>query len=206
MDILMRTRGELNLLLRPICVALVLVLACGCSSMDDWSFTARLWTGPTFTKRNAPTLLPHLELFADEAHSDVLVVYDEAIDGGSRIRRRAFFVNQNLDRITARKKPDFVSPEIGRDLQPIPILAAGSEKDLPAHGLAVIENKEDKQLTLYSEGEKLVTVTLPSYFSGGKFGKAMLTPLAVTGDALMIATVVGVIVAIAYAKGHSSGD
>ncbi|MBI1176464.1 hypothetical protein GC207_03390 [bacterium] len=202
----MRKQAKLNRLHQTVCLALVLATAGGCASTDDWSFTSRLWTGPAFTKRNAPALLPHLELFADEAHSDVLVVYDEAIDGGSRIRRRAFFVNQNLDRMAEKKKPDFVNPDISRDLKPIPILAAGSEKNLPAHGLAVIENNVDKQLTLYSEGGKLVTVTLPAYFSGGKFGKAMLTPLAVTGDALMIATVVGVIVAIAYAKGHSSGE
>lgn len=199
----MRKRAKKNGLYQTVCLALVLTTAGGCGSMDDWSFTSRLWTGSAFSKYNTPALEPHLELFADEAHSDVLVVYDEVVDSGAHIRRRAFFVNQNLDRIREKKKPGFVDPKLSLGLKPIPILVDGSQDMLPSHGLAVLRNKELHQFTLYSDGQKLVFVTLPAYFSGGKFGKVMLTPLAVTGDALMIGTVVGIIVAYAYANGEA---
>jgi hypothetical protein len=58
-------------------LALVLSVAGGCRGTQDWSITQRLWNSDAFTDFKMPSSEPRLELFADEAHSDVLVLYDE---------------------------------------------------------------------------------------------------------------------------------
>ena len=57
------------------------------------------------------------------------------------------------------------------------------------------------EFTLCADGQELGPVTLPSYGSEGGLGKSLLTPLTVTGDAVIVATVVGLIAAMAYAHG-----
>src|SRR5689334_15768473 len=73
----------------------------GCQSDNDWSLTYRLWNNESFQNLKMPAPEPRLELFADERHSDVLVIYDELRENDGAVCRRAFFANRNLDRIRA---------------------------------------------------------------------------------------------------------
>jgi hypothetical protein len=63
----------------------------------------------------------------------------------------------------------------------------------------VVTTDGSHEFLLYSGGRKMGTVDLPAYASNGGFKKTLLTPLAVTGDTLIVGTVVGLYAAAAYA-------
>ena len=136
-------------------LALIALLLNGCRSASDldWSMTYRLWNCPSFRNVRCPAANLHLELFADEAQSDVLVVYDEAHEKKSAVRRRAFFVNQNLERIQAGRKPRFVTEAAAHGLKPIPVIVAGPDarEKIPAHGLAVLMTERRHEFMLFSD-------------------------------------------------------
>jgi hypothetical protein len=178
----------------------LLALAAGCSSVYEESFTYKLWNNESFRRFNEPASDPHLLLFADTKRGDVLVQYDEVRDKDGRTRRRAFFANANRRRIEAGLKPRFVSANAAAGLEPIPILRAGSGQSVPTAGLCVVMEANGRAFTLRSDGQAAATVTLPTYGTTGGFKKAFLTPLAVTGDTLVVGVTAGVIVACAWAQ------
>jgi hypothetical protein len=189
--------------LRPSLRCLVLSLCAimpGCQSSSDWSLTHKLWTNESFHDFKTPASDPQLQLFADERQSDVLVIYDEIRESNDSVRRRAFFANRNLDRIRAGKKPRFVRPTAARGLKPIPVIRSSALETVPTEGLAVVMTDRRHEFLLYSDGRELGTVGLPAYGSNGGLKKALLTPLTVTGDTLIVGTVVGLYAACAYAR------
>jgi hypothetical protein len=188
---------------RSLSVCLVALLQ-GCQTSPDWSLTYKLWNNESFQNFNAPAFDPHLELFADESRSDVLVIYDEVREKNGAIRRRAFFANRNLDRIRAGRKPRFVSSGVSSGLKPIPVVRSGSGKRVPAKGLAVLRTDQRHEFYLYSDGRELGPVGLPIYGSSGGVRKTLLTPLTITGDTLIVGTVVGLWAAMAYAQSGAS--
>jgi hypothetical protein len=174
-------------------------LLSGCQSSGDWSLTYKLWNNEALHAFKMPASEPRIQLFADERQSDVLVVYDELAENSGAIRRRAFFVNRNLDRMRAGRKPRFVRPKASDGLKPIPLIPAGSSEKVPASGLSVVMKSNQQEFVVHSDGRELGPVSLPTYGSTGSFTKGLLTPLAVTGDTLIVGTVVGLYMAVAYA-------
>jgi len=171
----------------------------GCQTSSDWSLTHQLWNNQSFHDFKTAACDPQLQLFADERQSDVLVIYDEMRENDGSVRRRAFFVNRNFDRIREGRKPDFVGLSASRGLKPIPIIRSEPDEAVPAAGLAVVMTDGSHDFLLYSDGRNVGTVGLPAYSSNGGFKKTLLTPLAVTGDTLIVGTVVGLYAAMAYA-------
>ena len=196
----MKQKGSrlLRFSLRAFALCLAALLP-GCQSPTDWSLTSKLWNSESFHDFKMPSPEPRLQLFADEPNSDVLVIYDELRENDHSIRRRAFFVNQNLDLIRAGRKPRFVGLGSSRGLKPIPVLRADSGEPIPPAGLAVVRTERPHEFVIYSDKRELGAVGLPAYGSEGGFKKTLLTPLAVTGDALIVGTVVGLYAASAYA-------
>jgi len=179
-------------------LATSLPLASGCQTGGDWSFTGRLWSGDSFSRYKMPASEPRLELFADESHADVLVIYDEIREKDRQVRRRAFFVNPNLDRIAAGRHPHFVDPSAARGLKPIPILDLDGRAEIPPAGLAILRTERNHDFILYSEGNEVCTVKLPAYGSSGTVVKSLLTPLTVTSDTLIVVSVAGLILGLIY--------
>jgi hypothetical protein len=176
----------------------------GCATGPDWSLTHQLWNNESLQNFNEPAYDPRLQLFADERHSDVLVVYDEVRERDGAIRRRAFFVNRNLERLRAGEKPHFVRAGVAAKLRPIPILKDGSGEQTSASGLCVRLSSTSREATLFLDGRAVQTVELPTYGATGSVKKVLLTPLAVTGDTLLVATVVGLIAAHAWVESGAS--
>jgi hypothetical protein len=174
-------------------------LVLGCQSTGDWSLTYKLWNNESFHDFKMPASDPQVRLFADERRSDVLVVYDEVRENDGSVRRRAFFANRNLERIRDGRKPRFVGLSACSGLKPIPVLRFDSSKALPGEGLAVVTTDRPYEFLLYSDARQLGAVGLPAYGSNGGFKKTLLTPLAVTGDTLIVGTVVGLYAVVAYA-------
>ena len=171
----------------------------GCQTSSDWSLTHQLWNNQSFHDFKMAACDPQVQLFADERQSDVLVIYDEMRENDGSVRRRAFFANRNLDRIREGRKPHFVGLNASRGLKPIPVIRSDPDGAIPSAGLAVVMTDGSHELLLYSDGRKVGTVGLPAYASNGGFKKTLLTPLAVTGDTLIVGTVVGLYAVAAYA-------
>jgi hypothetical protein len=177
-----------------------LALVAGCSTVYEDSLTYKLWNNESFRHFNEPASDPRLLLFADSKRGDVLVQYDEVREQDGRTRRRAFFANANRRRIQAGLKPRFVAANTAAGLEPIPILRADSARPIPPSGLCVVMDADRRAFALHSDGQAAATVTLPSYGTTSGVKKAFLTPLAVTGDTLVVGVTAGVIVAWAWAQ------
>jgi len=176
------------------------VPATGCKTGSDWSLTHRLWNNGAFEHFNQPASDPRLQLFANERHSDVLVLYDETQEKSGQIVRRAFFVNPNMDRIREGRKPHFVGTNAAHRLTPIPVINSGSGDAIPTEGLCLVISTNQSEFSLYSNAQEIGTLALPTYTTAGGIQKTLLTPLAVTGDTLLVASVVGVFAAYAAAQ------
>src|SRR5437667_11262727 len=82
-----------------------LLLSSGCQSTWDESLTAKLWNGASLRNFNQPAANPNVRLFQHEGRADLLVQYDEMREKDGVIRSRAFFLNRNLGRLQAGRRP-----------------------------------------------------------------------------------------------------
>jgi len=183
-----------------------LLFLTGCETAQDYSLTYKLWNNPELRRFAEPAPDPHLALFEKRSDHDVLVQYDETYEHNETVRRRAYFLAQNVRRIVQRKKPRFVNPQLAPGLTPLAIQEAqpGATNSWPPGGSPVAFY--DKDLHDFSlqgipglEGHH----TLPVYEHGsGNFARIALTPFAVTGDTVTVGVVAGVVFAYAYAAGQ----
>src|ERR1041385_3078615 len=90
----------------------LLLLATGCTTVEDYSLTYKLWTNPQLSRFAEPAPEPHLALSTGRKNKDVLVQYDEILEQNDKVRRRAYFLRQNAERIGRREKPRFLNPQI----------------------------------------------------------------------------------------------
>src|SRR5216684_8393092 len=95
-------------------IGIALLLLNGC-------MTHRLWTGEMAQDFYEPSAPNRLVLLATPAKGDTLAEYDELSPWTDHPRRRAYFVNENLGRIKALKKPRFVSLTATNGLPVIPL-------------------------------------------------------------------------------------
>jgi hypothetical protein len=83
---------------------LLLVLWAGLSGC----VTAKLWEQQAFDGLNQPARLPNLQVY--KIQNDWLIEYDEANEKNDRIRRRAYYLNENQTAIDAHK-PAAICPQ-----------------------------------------------------------------------------------------------
>ena len=179
----------------PLCLTLVLSqTAC---------LTPKLWSNTRERSFREPAPNPRLALHQAPAGNDVLVSYDELADGKVSLQRRAFFLQPNLSRIEAGKKPAFVKPELATPLRPVP-LDAVTDAATPAPVRAVTE-KHGQRFTLYQGAQTIGPVDLPVYPNyATELGRVALTPFAVAGDAAIIGAFGIIIGAYCWAHGNPS--
>ena len=171
----------------------LLLNATGCKTAPDASLTHQLWNNERLGHHYEPAPNPRLELFQDERRGDVLATYDEVHDVRATVRRRAYFVNRNRARIEAARKPRFVDPELARGLQPIPLAPAMSAVPSNRALLQAVVSTNGQQFTLSGDFCGHI-YTLPVYEDqSGLVAKLVLLPIAVTGDAVVVGTVAGVV-------------
>src|SRR5713101_3033023 len=158
----------------------------GCRALNDWPLTYKLWDDRALARFNEPADNPHLQLFQSARTNDVLVQYDEVREKNEKVRRRTFFLNPNLERLEAGRKPRFASPRKADNLQPIPLVS-----ELPAsdnsHSLIGIVSTNGHEVTLRDQGRELASFSLPLYeTAGGKVERVLLTPLAAASDVAIV--------------------
>jgi hypothetical protein len=94
---------------------LPLGLACGCAAQQPW-------TKAGSDDWNTPADKANLRLFDAKSRGDFLVVYDEYSGWNDSVRTRAYFLNQNNERILHDRTPHFVSTNLAGCFPAIPVV------------------------------------------------------------------------------------
>jgi hypothetical protein len=149
--------------------------------------TNALWNKTQLDAWNEPADNPRLQLFDASRKRDFLVVYDEYSERHDSIRTRAYFLNQNEERVEQGRKPHFVSTRLSRELTPIPVWQTSpptSTNFPPAVYAFISTNKQS--FTIYSNEQKS-NHDLPVYNDGwGQTDRIALTPVVVVADLTIV--------------------
>jgi hypothetical protein len=183
-------------------------LATGCDTYRDSSLTGKLWNagGVNWCE---PAPKPNIRIYAKPDDSDTLVTYDELREENGEVRRRAFFLLANLGRIEKGKKPIFIGLKKIEELKLLPV-AEYSMTNAPPTGIIFVNpGPEEKAFTVVWAGQKMGPYNLPTYAEfGSRIRRVLLTPLAVTGDvvvvSVLVGSVAGVYVLYLYCSGPNS--
>ncbi len=185
---------------------LACLLAAGCSSLQEQTFTGQLWDSAAMVETYKPAANPNLKLFQRGNSQDVLVQYDEEREKTGATRRRAYFLMAYLERMERGKKPHFVSEDLAAGMEPIPIKMARESEGAMAVCAKLIPGKNG--FVLLRDGKEEGEFYLPLY-ANKKAETArllLLTPATLTMDTAVAGTVVGVLAAYAYAQGSYPGN
>ena len=176
----------------------LLPLFTGCAS---YPLTYSLWSEDGGMARyGTPAFRPNLQLYQSSQPNDILVQYDELPERSDTIRRRAYFLYANLARMENRRKPRFVDPARVFLLQPIPVIQAGAATNFPPTTLYAVASTNSIYFTLHAADGTQIQFPLPAYVDGTTtVQRLLLTPAAVTVDVIITASVIGLVVALAYA-------
>ena len=168
------------------------LLGTGCETVEKYSLTYRLWDNGDLRKWTEPAPNPNLALFDTTNRADVLVQYDAFSEKHSTVKRRAYYLQQNAERISAGKKPEWVQSSVADGMKPIAVLPAqGAGSNLPPDlpSFAVVTN-EGRAFTLYRPPKSEATFDFPVYpETSGTPTRIVLTPFAVAGDTVMVGAV-----------------
>lgn len=174
----------------------VLAASTGCESVQEHCLTRKLWNHPAFEVRHVPAVNPALQLFEAPQRGDVLVRYDELTTWKDDIRPRAYWLQENLPRVTSGRKPRFVPLAAADKLTPIPIATT----NLAPARHAIIDAR-DGSFALHAPNAPPQYHSLPSYpDTPARLQRLLLTPFAVAADAVQVGLVLGTagLLAIAY--------
>ena len=152
--------------------------------LADGCATGALWDGDRFARSHEPATSPNLRLDYCASARDVLVQYDEACEEKASIKRRAYFLYDNRQRIEAHRKPRFVQPSKAVGLVPIQVLESPSADGAPAiANLHAVVSTNNQAFTLYTNEVSLGSFELSVYAdASGKTKQVLLTPITVTAD------------------------
>jgi hypothetical protein len=181
-------------------------LATGCDTVHDWSLTYRLWDSGEFRRFDEPAPDPKLALFQSPDGRDVLVEYDSLPENRDTPERRAYWLRTGQSGVADRRKPEFISPAATNGLAPIPVIIVNSQiAAQPAQTVPyAVCARGGRSFLLFETAAEGQSIDLPVYQqASGNAMKLALTPLAVTGDTLMVGGGVAVVGAIAYCEARA---
>jgi hypothetical protein len=169
---------------------------CGCESVRDASLTGRLWN-----ERDYIVPSPDPKLALSQTPHGILVQYDSSYERNGELHRRAYYLEPNLKRVAAGQKPVFVNPAKAGPQTVIPLFPCPAT-DKPPPELCAVCSSNFCTFTIYRRGQVLGPCDLPVFKDQRETAtQVALTPLAVTGDASVVAAVAGFF----WATCHSSG-
>lgn len=179
-------------LLIPICL-------CGCA-------TSALWQNGRLNNYNEPADNPNLRLFASPRQSDVLVVYEEYCERSGSIRTRAYWLNENEDRIERRLAPKFTEVKAARRLDSIPVFDESNPPLAEPPPLYAVSTNS-RSFTMFFVNGTSTDYMLPVYDDGtGRMRMLFFTPAAVAVDATVVGAVVGAVVGYGMLEGLASSS
>lgn len=165
------------------CLLMVVALSSGCA-------TKALWEADPFARYREPAVPNGLRLA--RRGNEVLVRYQETVEGKDLHRPRSFWLQPNLARLEAKQKPVFAIGVPEDALTGMPLFDTQlppPEKLPPSYGRW---EEAQKTFSVVLDGKTLGSWTLPVYDDGS--GRAKL--MAWTPPALMLdLTIVGGVIA-----------
>jgi hypothetical protein len=188
-----RQNYKCGLLILFVCQA---ILLSGC--------TATLWESERFTRMHWPANPPNVRLFYSESARDVLAEYDEASEGTTAIKRRAYWLERNAIKVFAERKPAFVSVTNLQDVAAVPVAdTPASPPTATYQGLYAVVSTNGQSFTLYPGTKDPTVYRLPMYYtsSGQRVNQVLLTPFAVAVDATLVGGVLAIVLAYVAAAG-----
>src|SRR5438445_4800024 len=175
---------------------LLSMLVSGCETARDYSVTHKVWSYEEWRHFAGPAPSPHLALFETASGNHILVQYDEMSDTSGRIRRRAYLLYPNLERIQENRRPEFVKPALLNGVKPIQLQDSPSPTadPHPTPALYAVTAKGGREFTLYRAGAAEGPYELPDYLkSNSTAARVLLTPLTVAADSVMVGLVASVL-------------
>ena len=164
--------------------------------------TSALWEDGRFARFHEPAAPPNLRLFESTQKQDILVQYDEWLDMSEKLKTRTYWLGQEQVPSNNPHKPAFVSSRAADGLSPIPIYNDSVFMAQTNVGLTAVVVWNPTGFTLYSGDRVLGNYALPVYENhSATVKKVLLTPLAVTADAGLIAGYLFLL----YASGQCGG-
>jgi hypothetical protein len=209
-----------------ILLAILPLLLSGCEAVRDCSLTYSIWQDvPSGNCGPAPE--SKLALYKKPPpNPDLMVVYDELVDRTGAVRRRAFLLRANEQRLQRGKRPAFVSPASAGSLESIPVhpienvgypgphsnSLVSPVSDSPAivpgqsQGEFWVNTRNDGSgFTLVSQGKELGDYDLPTYPDRvDRLQRVLLTPLALAGDISIFGVVIGAAAVVGLCQSHAS--
>jgi hypothetical protein len=181
-------------------IGLVPLLA-GCECVQDNTLTGRLWNDDFVLNHHEPAPHPNLKAFTKADGKDVLVEYDETQEKNYSIKRRAFFLLANKEKLEAGKEPHFVKLRLAENLQPVPVYQGTNSMLTNTGTMRIMLSPDNKRVALFFGDAEAVNLNLPVYRGWGtKFNRVMLTPVALTGDTVVVGGLLALLAAYIYAS------
>lgn len=207
-ELRLRRESRMNLRHLNLIAAVGLCLLTGCATGDYPSLTCHVWRSGWFSSFNEPSTNANARFWASTERGDVLVTYDEARETDEKIRRRAFYVRANLERLNTRRKPRFVNLKSSRGLEPLVLLTTSPSAEWRATNRSSwVRFSADGQLFSVVDvvaGDQMEFV-LPTYETAtGPTLRLLATPLAVAADTAVVGFALGYFVLLGMASSHST--
>lgn len=160
--------------------------------------TAKLWQARDYVVPSPPD--PKLTL--SQTPHGILAQYDASYEHDGKVRRLAYYVEPNMERIGKRQKPVFVNPTKAGSQIIIPILAPAKAQE-PKPQLYAVYLPNDSAFSIYCRGEEVLGPCELPVFKDPRLTaeQVALTPLTVVGDG----SIVGACVGFFWALGHNDG-
>jgi hypothetical protein len=181
----------------------LLPLLSGCETAERYSLTYRLWDEGNLSHFSVPAPDPQLALFESTVPADVVVEYDALSEKTALIKRRAYFLYRNQDRVSAGKQPEWIQPPLPGGLKPIPILVGlpDAANAFPCMEPCAVPIRDGQGFTLFDTDGKGESFELPSYAESHSGAlRVVLTPLAIAGDTLMVGGVASIVAFLVWVQ------
>ncbi len=148
-------------------------------------------TGTLWHERDFVVPSPNPKLALAQTPQGILVQYDAVYERNGDLRRRAYYAELNAKRVEAGQKPVFVDPAKAGPQTVIPIFLLPAA-DEPRPELYAVCSSNFCTFTIYRRGRVLGPCDLPVFKDQKQTAEQVaLTPLAVAGDASIVAAVAG---------------
>jgi hypothetical protein len=191
--------NRLRPIVLPLFTIVLALLGTGCDTAREFTFTGRLWND-TPISHYQPAGQPNVRMFVHRGDQDILVQYAETREKTGSNHERVYLLHANEDRVERMKKPRFLRLDSANGLLPIPVKESGAT-NLDAPIWAELTEKDDG-FRVYRNGVATDWYRLPVYKDKrDEAERVLLTPVALTEDTAVAASILGVIAGLAYWQG-----
>jgi hypothetical protein len=169
------------------------------------TLTGQLWERDGALNHSGPAPYPDLKIYQTANHKDFVVQYDEVDEGNAIIKRRAYLLDANEGRVESGRRPHFIRIANLKRLEAIPVEtnSAPDAKTTNSAGLRAVM-VDYRHFVVLSNGDEIRSSFLPAYINRrDQAWRIALTPVAVTGDVVIVCAVTAAVLGMIYLASQS---